>query len=173
MARLIHRITLLLCGALTCATANGVTKKTATITIEANVVGGCEAGLPSGHAAFHFGRLDFGHVSNLETKAEVVGQENAGAIRVRCNNNLNYAVLIDAGLHSQSTETRYLSNGVTKVKYNLYSDPNHKYVWDDLHGVSGTGNGKEQWIPIYGVVPVQTTPESGVYTDIVNITIRY
>ncbi|MCB2813678.1 spore coat protein U, partial [Pseudomonas aeruginosa] len=56
---------------------------------------------------------------------------------------------------------------------NLYSDRPGGIVWDNTTGVAATGNGNDQWYPIYGLVPAQTTPVAGTYRDTVNVTISW
>ena len=59
------------------------------------------------------------------------------------------------------------------LTYNLYSDRPGGIVWDNTTGVAATGNGNDQWYPIYGLVPAQTTPVAGTYRDTVNVTISW
>lgn len=148
--------------------------QTAVVNIQANVVATCEAGSNLvGTNQVSFGTLNFGYTANLDQNLAISGQPHNGAIRIKCTNNTAYKVFIDAGLHSQSTTTRYLSNGNSKVSYNLFTDSSHTSVWDDVNGLSGISNGQETWLPIYALIFQQTTPEMGIYTDTVNITISY
>lgn len=147
--------------------------KTAVININANVVAACEVGSTSTGGSISFGMLDFGYVPDLSTSVAVVGQANSGGIRIKCSNNTPYIIYMNSGLNSQSTTVRYLSNGSTSVRYNLYIDSAHTVVWDDIKGLSGTSNGQETWLPIYGFIPQQSVSEVGIYTDRVGVTITY
>lgn len=143
---------------------------TATLAVKANVVGTCEAGSTS--TVGSFGQLDFGQRSSLSTAISIVGLANSGAIRIKCTNKTTYKILIDYGKYAIGTD-RYLSNGLVTIKYNLYTDANHQTLWDNTNGLSGTSNGQETWLPIYALIPAQSTPAIGVYADTVNVTIVY
>lgn len=147
--------------------------KTAQLTVAATILPTCEAGIPNGGGNTHFGTLNFGHYGTLETEVTTTGQVNNGAIRIKCNNGTSYSILIDSGLHSPNTTMRYLSNGSFLVNYNLYIDATRNTIWDNTLGASGVSNGQETWLPIYGLIPQQSTPPAGTYTDTVNITILY
>lgn len=60
-----------------------------------------------------------------------------------------------------------------QVSYNLYTSATYATVWDNSIGVTGTGNGQDQLLPVYGRVPVQAAPLSGTYTDTVTVTVSW
>jgi len=166
------RRALFCCGALAFSLVAMADSKTATIGVSATLVSACEAGSSSG-GSISFGSLNFGTLYFLSTAVSVAGQQNAGAIRVKCNNGTSYSVLLDGG-QSGNTAARYLQSGAgQRVYYNLYTSAAHSTVWDNLTGVAQTANGADNWLPVYGMIPVQTTPAVGSYTDTVQVTINW
>lgn len=146
--------------------------KSATIGVSATLLKACEAGSSSG-GNVSFGSLNFGTVYFLSTSVSVAGQQNAGAIRVKCNNGTSYNVLLNGG-QSGNTAARYLKSAAgQQVNYNLYTNNAHNTIWDNLTGVSQTANGQDNWLPVYGMIPVQSTPPIGSYTDTVQVTINW
>lgn len=145
--------------------------KTASIGLTVKVLQGCTAGMADGGSQ-SFGTLDFGTRYNLSTAVDVVGQQDAGAIRVSCVSGVNYRVLMNAGLHGTVAQRQMLGDsGNQRIDYNLYTDAMFGTVWDDTTGVSATGNGQDQWTRVYGRVPAQATPPAGNYTDSVTVTV--
>nr|WP_284468937.1 spore coat protein U domain-containing protein [Serratia symbiotica] len=66
--------------------------KTAIIGISATVVSACEAGSTSS-GNYSFGSLNFGALYSLSSAVSAASQQNAGAIRVKCNNGTSYTGL--------------------------------------------------------------------------------
>ncbi|WP_346828038.1 Csu type fimbrial protein [Serratia inhibens] len=160
------------CGLLALSLAVYADSKTANIGVSATVLSACEAGSSSG-GNVSFGSLNFGTVYFLTTAVSVAGQQNAGAIRVKCNNGTSYNVLLGGG-QSGNTAARYLQSAASqRVNYNLYTNSAHNVIWDNLTGVSQTANGQDNWLPVYGMIPVQSTPPVGSYTDTVQVTINW
>ncbi|MCO2562289.1 spore coat U domain-containing protein, partial [Pseudomonas aeruginosa] len=102
-------------------------------------------------------------------------QQGAGSIRVKCVSGQTYAITLDGGLYGSVATRRManIANTALTLTYNLYSDRPGGIVWDNTTGVAATGNGNDQWYPIYGLVPAQTTPVAGTYRDTVNVTISW
>ncbi|WWP01690.1 MAG: spore coat U domain-containing protein [Candidatus Dasytiphilus stammeri] len=97
-----------------------------------------------------------------------------GALRIICTPDIHYQILLGSGQSGYSMQ-RYLTNNITgeKIKYNLYTDAQYKIIWDDIKGLTLVSNGKENSIPIYGLILAQNTPLFGKYTDIIRITIQW
>ncbi|MDT3250793.1 spore coat U domain-containing protein [Serratia sp. root2] len=160
------------CGLLALNLAVYADSKTANIGVSATLLNACEAGSSSG-GNVSFGSLNFGTVYFLTTAVSVAGQQNSGAIRVKCNNGTSYNVLLGGG-QSGNTAARYLQSAASqRVNYNLYTNSAHSVIWDNLTGVSQTANGQDNWLPVYGMIPVQSTPPVGSYTDTVQVTINW
>ncbi|BEL80064.1 hypothetical protein SM12BL3_13710 [Serratia marcescens] len=146
--------------------------KTATLGVSATLLSACEAGSSSG-GNVSFGTLNFGTLYFLSTATSIAGQQNAGAIRVKCTNGTSYSVLLGGG-QSGNTAARYLQSAAgQRVNYNLYTNAAHSAIWDNLTGVSQTANGADNWLPVYGMIPAQSTPPTGSYTDTVQVTINW
>lgn len=147
--------------------------KTATISISANIVPACTAGTTvSGTTTF--GTLDFGTKYQLIQPVAVTGQTNSGAIAVQCAAGVGYKVVLSAG-NSGNVSQRYMQGTVItrRVNYNLYTDAAHTTIWDNTTGVSKTVTGLAESLPVYGLVPVQTTPPMDSYSDAVTVTVSW
>ena len=146
--------------------------KSATIVLSVEVLPACQAGSSSG-SGVSFGTLDFGthlRVDNLITR---VGQPGAGALRINCQQNIPYRVLINAG-HSGTTNNRQRAGpGSAVLTYNLYTSANYTTIWDNSTGVSAMGNGQDQWLPVYARVPAQSSPTPGSYNDTLTVTVSW
>lgn len=148
--------------------------KQATLGVSANVAAACEAGIGSASGGgVDFGKLDFGSQSILSRDVMVVGQANNGAIRIKCANSVTYTVLLDGGQNGSATDRYLVNDKGDRIKYKLYTDSSHAMPWNDTTGSSGVGNGQENWLPIYGVIPAQATPSAGIYTDTIKVTINW
>ncbi|WP_315902117.1 Csu type fimbrial protein [Serratia marcescens] len=160
------------CGLWACSLLAQADSKTATLGVSATLLSACEAGSSSG-GNVSFGTLNFGTLYFLSTTTSVAGQQNAGAIRVKCTNGTSYSVLLGGG-QSGNTAARYLQSAAgQRVNYNLYTNAAHSTIWDNLTGVSQTANGADNWLPVYGMIPAQSTPPTGSYTDTVQVTINW
>ncbi|MGH1592930.1 Csu type fimbrial protein [Yersinia proxima] len=147
--------------------------KTANITVNATLLPTCIAGTAVSGAT-SFGTLNFGSVTVLNRPIAVTGQANAGAISVQCSKNTSFTVLLSAG-QSSNVNGRYLSGGPTSqhVNYNLYTDSAHSHIWDNTVGVSQVASGQPVILPVYGLIPIQSTPTAGVYTDTIQVTVNW
>ncbi|BEM42958.1 hypothetical protein SME13J_15770 [Serratia marcescens] len=157
---------------LTLAGACHANVNTATVGVSATLVKSCVAGTTSGGNTT-FGTFNFGTVYFLNTAIMVVGQANAGALQINCNNGTSYTVLLSGG-QSGNTAARYLQSAAgARVNYNLYTSASYATVWDNVTGVMQTATGQSVWLPVYGMIPVQATPATGTYTDTVQVTINW
>lgn len=147
--------------------------KTANITVSATLLPTCLAGTVVGGAT-SFGTLNFGSATMLNTPIAATGQANTGAISVQCSKSTSFTVLLSAG-QSGSVNSRYLASGTTSqhVNYNLYTDAAHSHIWDNTVGVSQVATGQPVTLPVYGLIPIQSTPPVGIYTDTVQVTVNW
>lgn len=101
-----------------------------------------------------------------------------GAITAQCTNGDAWRIALSGGA-SGNVAGRAMPRvaGGGSVKYQLYSDAAHGHAWGDGTGgtemVSGSGTGNPQTVTVYGVVPAQTTPAPGSYSDAVTATISF
>lgn len=63
------------------------------------------------------------------------------------------------------------------MNYQLYTDAGHTHAWGDGTGsttvATGTGTGNPVAIQVYGLVPAQSTPMPGSYSDTITATISF
>lgn len=150
------------------------TTSSATIGITANVLAACSAGTIAGGTTI-FGTFNFGTQYYLIYPVAVTGAQNAGAISVQCANQVPYKIVLSAG-NSGIVSQRYMKGTATPsnhVNYNLYTDPAHMTIWDDINGLAKVGNGTQQNTPVYGLLPAQNTPAKDTYTDIITVTVSW
>jgi spore coat protein U-like protein len=119
--------------------------------------------------------LDFGATGVIA--ADIPGTTT---ISVQCTTGTAYEVALDAGIGVGATVANRLMTGpgAATVTYSLYQDAGHTTVWGDTTGgggntVTGTGNGAQQDLTVYGLVPAQTTPGAGDYTDTITVEVTY
>ncbi|MCP3715490.1 spore coat U domain-containing protein [Paraburkholderia sp. CNPSo 3281] len=102
----------------------------------------------------------------------------AGSITAQCTNGDAYRIALNGGT-SGNVAARQMqrSGGGGVVNYQLYTDSAHTTAWGDgTAGTTmetGTGSGNQQVISVYGVVPEQTTPAPGSYSDTITATISF
>lgn len=99
------------------------------------------------------------------------------AIAVQCTNSTGYDIGLNAGNGVGATmAARRMTGGAQTVTYSLYTDAGHTDVWGDTVGsdtVAATGTGAAQTYTVYGLVPAQTTPAPGDYSDVITVTVTY
>ncbi|BCW88583.1 hypothetical protein sos41_17240 [Alphaproteobacteria bacterium SO-S41] len=117
--------------------------------------------------------LDFGTTGVIATA--IPGTSTLG---IQCTSGTTYSVGISAGAGVGATVAARKMTGPSSqtVQYSLYRDAPHTLLWGVSIGsntLAGTGNGANQIITVYGLVPVQTTSGVGSYTDTVTATVTY
>jgi len=100
------------------------------------------------------------------------------SLTVLCTNATPYSVGIDQGVNGSSVTSREMIGGPSSelIGYQLCRDSACATNWGNTIGtdtVSGTGTGINQSLTVYGLVPSQTTPAAGVYTDTVQVELTY
>jgi spore coat protein U-like protein len=68
-----------------------------------------------------------------------------------------------------------LSGGSALLNYNLYSNSGMTTNWGNSSGswVTGSSNGANQPLTVYGQIPAGQSPPSGAYADTITATITY
>jgi len=116
--------------------------------------------------------VNFGSFANLNSAVS-----GTGTVIVQCTNGSPYNVGLNAGTGTDATvSARLMTKGSYTITYSLYQNSAHTTVWGSTIGtntVSGTGTGSNQSITVYGLVPVQTPPAAGTFTDTVVATVTY
>jgi spore coat protein U-like protein len=106
------------------------------------------------------------------------GLTASGVITARCTNGDAYQIALSSG-SSGSVAARQMqrAGGGGAVNYQLYEDSGRAIVWGD--GTAGTsmatgvGTGNALSINVYGLVPAQSTPMPGSYSDTITATISF
>lgn len=101
-----------------------------------------------------------------------------GAVTARCTNNDAYQITLNGGSSGNvSARQMQRSGGGGAVNYQLYTDAGHTHAWGDGTGsttvATGTGTGNPVSIQVYGLVPAQSTPMPGSYSDTITATISF
>lgn len=147
--------------------------KTATIGFSAEVLSACNIGSTAPGNLGQFGTLNFGNYGSLSNVIAIAGSVGNGALRVNCLTGTPYRVLISAGGSGNINARRMTGPSAAQVAYNLYTSSSYSTIWDNITGVTGVGNGSDQYLPVYGRVPAQATPASGTYSDTVVVTVTW
>lgn len=105
---------------------------------------------------------------------------SAGSLSVRCVNNNSYQIALSGGTVAANVAARKMKplagGGAERISYRLSSTLDGPLWGDGTAGTSvysGTGTGAAVAIPIYGMLPAQTTPTPGDYVDTVTATISF
>ncbi|MDB5594459.1 MAG: Spore coat domain protein [Hyphomicrobiales bacterium] len=116
--------------------------------------------------------VNFGTTTGLS-----VGANGAGRIDLWCTRTTAYIVSLDGGMaQAASPLSRLMSKGPTGITYGLYSDAALTQGWgwtDGRDTLSGTGTGTVQSLTVYGRISAQQTPETGLYSDRVVVSLTY
>jgi spore coat protein U-like protein len=114
--------------------------------------------------------IDFGEHGVLAAPVPAQGE-----VRVVCTPGTAYTVALNGGLAGAPPTLRLMTLSAASIVYGLYKDSGYGQPWGDTGGdvVAGTGTGVVEALPIYALVPAQTTPAPGVYRDTVVVTVTY
>ncbi|RDE07131.1 spore coat U domain-containing protein [Sphingomonas aracearum] len=117
--------------------------------------------------------LAFGNTGVIQ--AAITSTSNIG---VQCTNTTPYNIGLNAGAGTGATvDARRMTSGAgATVTYQLFRDAARTQIWGNTAGtntLAGTGNGAVQTVQVYGLVPAQTTPAAGSYTDTVQVTVTF
>jgi spore coat protein U-like protein len=137
-------------------------QSTGTFTVMATVVNSCNVSANN---------LDFGTFGDLNT---AISQQTS--LSVQCSNGVPYTIALNGGLSNVTNPAqRKMTLGANAILYGLYRDSAHADPWGAAAGTmaSGTGTAGAQSVPIYGLVPAQTTPPIGTYSDTIVVSVQY
>lgn len=110
-------------------------------------------------------------------------KDTIGTISVTCSGSIgeavNYTIALGPGSGGFMARTMLASG--SQLQYNLYADGAHTAVWGD--GTSGTTTVSDNYTlssstitrqyTVYGEIPGQSGPKTGVYMDTLLITLTY
>ncbi len=99
-------------------------------------------------------------------------------ISVTCTNSTTYNVGLNAGTAGGATVANRSMTGpnVAKLGYNLFRNSGRTLNWGNSVGsdtLSGTGNGTQQNLSVYGQIPAGQFVNPGNYADTITATITY
>lgn len=101
----------------------------------------------------------------------------SGAIAPQCSNTLPYTISLGGGLSGATDPTqRKMAQGAKQVTYGLYRDNGFLQPWGSTIGVNtyaGTGTGFSQSVTVFGRLPIQPIPATGLFSDSVVVTVTY
>jgi spore coat protein U-like protein len=103
-----------------------------------------------------------------------------GTVLVTCTIGDNTVITLGEGLNKLGGSTpavplRQAANSGNKLSYFLYQDSAHTTAWGNTGpvGVSITGSGIQQTVPVHGVITHGQNMPSGSYTDTVVVTVSF
>lgn len=140
---------------------------TATLGVRAYVPPACTA------STLDYGVLDFGSHGALDSQIQIGSSVGAGTIQITCVEGLTYTIALDEGQNAEGSQRYMRSAAGGKILYQLFSDSQYNLPWNIDTPLEQLGTGTLQQIPLYGRVPVQTTPAAGSYSDTVGVTVEW
>ena len=102
---------------------------------------------------------------------------STGTVDVQCTANLDFAISMDRGQHSQGINRR-MRNATSGayMRYNLYSDPAYSRRWTDQRAGQVRGNSGSTGsiaFPVYGELTFDGSAVTGRYEDSVTVTVEF
>lgn len=135
---------------------------------------GCSVTGATGGSGNNFGTLNFGNHALLNNIILSQSAGTSGSMQLTCSAETLYSIGLDNGVNATGSQ-RQMSNGAgANITYNLYQDTALLLPWNNTTGIfNGVGTGLAVPFIVYGLVPVQSTPIAGNYTDTVVVTITW
>lgn len=100
-----------------------------------------------------------------------LARDGVGAVKVSCDVDVHYTIHLSPG--SGSYVDRTMSNGVSSLHYNLYTDASRMVVWGDGGSTGEVAASASASIPVYGRIPGAQTVTIGTYVDTIMVTLTY
>jgi len=111
--------------------------------------------------------------------------DSTATITVQATNTTPYSISLDNGVNASGSQRRVRLGATSNyLNYNLYTDSARTSLWSTTSSttsctggagtcITGTGTGSNQTVTIYGRVPTQSAPATGVFVDNVVITVTF
>lgn len=109
----------------------------------------------------------FGQVSLLNQP-----ETARSTIQLQCNT-ASEIIALGNGATGTGPTSRFMVFGTHKVRYGIYQDAAHTVPWGSTKGRDTETASGNAVLTAYGLVPAQTTPPPGSYTDVVNVLVSY
>jgi spore coat protein U-like protein len=124
---------------------------------------------------------------NFGSSASIISAniDSTATITAQCTNTTPYSIGLDNGTNASGSQNRMRLGATSNyINYDLYTDSARAHAWATTSSttsctggastcVLGTGTGSNQNTTIYGRVPSQTAPASGIFIDTVVMTVTY
>lgn len=98
-------------------------------------------------------------------------------IDVTCTASTTYDIGLNLGTGAGATlALRRMSNGGNTLNYVLYQNPGLTTLWGETvatNTLAGVGDGTEQSITVYGVIPAGQMVTPAIYSDTITVTVTY
>jgi spore coat protein U-like protein len=98
-----------------------------------------------------------------------------GTVTVICPSGTAYSVGLNAGMGSgATTTTRKMTNGASTLNYQMFQNSGHTTNWGNIapiDTVQGMGNGSQQSITIFALLPAGQTVPPNSYTDTITASV--
>ena len=108
------------------------------------------------------------------TSSVLTQPQNATAtMSVTCNAIVPVTVGLDNGATGTGPTTRMMKSGTNAITYGIYRDVAASLPWGNTAGTNTAVRDGTGTLTAYGLVPAQTSPPPGSYTDVVNVVITY
>jgi spore coat protein U-like protein len=149
-------------GVLTCALIGSTNATSASFTVMATYSSVCHLASTN---------LNFGSAGVLTASVTATS-----TVTATCSSTTPYTVGLSGGnVNATDPTQRKMANGSAQLTYGLYQDSAHNVPWGNTtsNWEGGTGSGLSQSLTVHGLVPVQTTPAPGTYTDTIVATVTY
>jgi len=146
------------------ASPAGAGSTTAQFDVTLTIQAGCEVTGPND--------LDFGTHSFIDSAITATT-----TFSIRCSSGTTGTIALNGGSGaSQSISTRTMETGGSSITYNLYTAADYLTIWGN--GTTGatvthSGTGSAATLTIYGRVPSQIAPATGVYSDTITMTVTF
>ncbi len=155
--------------------ANDQTLMASATQIRIQIVNGCLLNSSASNGV-NVGTLNFGSIFNTNVVRDVTTGTGSGSIELRCTPGITAKITLGAGLYGSGVSNRKMriTPGTATLNYQLYTSAARTTVWDDVTGISiAISDSSTKTFPVYGRIPVQTTPASGNYSDQITVTLSY
>ena len=152
-----------LCASVAIAPASRAGEASGELMVSVNVVASCRLRVDT--ASLSFGDVD-----------QNAGSANAHTdLDVRCSTKQPYTIGFDYGQHAEAGQRR-MSDGSNGIAYQLYADASHSKPLGP-HGTDGelrgVGTGQDQQVPVYGKLDLDRNTPTGLYNDVVRMTVTW
>ena len=127
-----------------------------------------------------FGSIDFGAHPDLNQVIDANSSSTtASTLNMTCSVGTSYSVTLDNGLNASGSQRRMKHvSAADTIDYMLYHDAARTSLWTSgggsaRTGTAATGSNTSIDVTVYGRVPAATTPQTGIYSDTVQMTIQW